>query len=132
MDSVVPAGNGRGRGFSGRFDRTAARPLSASWLPSGEGKRRVISRRHPLAVRLNLGGWIAYWSDLRLRLYGWRDPAIRSTAALAAAASFALFDATSWALMVPGAARARVCMVQGGWKGERHMATRRIHMLNRL
>ena len=50
----------------------------------------MISRRHPLAVRLNLGGWIAYWSDLRLRLYGWRDPAIRSTAALAAAASFTL------------------------------------------
>jgi hypothetical protein len=54
----------------------------------------VISRRRPLAVRLTLGGWIAYWSDLRLRLYGWRDPAIRSTAALWAAPGFAQFDAT--------------------------------------
>jgi hypothetical protein len=44
--------------------------------------------------------------DPRLRLYGWRDPAIRSTAALAAAASFAQFDATSAALMESGAARA--------------------------
>jgi hypothetical protein len=49
-----------GAGSAAGFDHTTARPLSPSWVPAGEGKRQVISRRRPLAVRLHLGRWIAY------------------------------------------------------------------------